>query len=66
VEVHDFMGKELDKAIPYGVYDVTENKGWVSAGTTMARLNSLGRLYGGGGKRWGLKINQPGSLTSLL
>ena len=27
VLVHDFMDKKLGKAIPYGVYDVTENQG---------------------------------------
>jgi hypothetical protein len=32
VLVHDFMDKELGKAIPYGVYDVTANQGWVSVG----------------------------------
>lgn len=32
VQVHDFMDKELGKAIPYGVYDLTENQGWVSVG----------------------------------
>jgi hypothetical protein len=32
VRVHDFMEKHLGKAIPYGVYDVTENEGWVSVG----------------------------------
>lgn len=32
VLVHDFMDEELGKAIPYGVYDVTENQGWVSVG----------------------------------
>jgi hypothetical protein len=32
VKVHDFMDKKLGKAIPYGVYDVTENEGWVSVG----------------------------------
>jgi hypothetical protein len=32
VLVHDFMDKELGKAIPYGVYDLTENEGWVSVG----------------------------------
>jgi hypothetical protein len=32
VRVHDFMDKELGKAIPYGVYDVTGNLGWVSVG----------------------------------
>lgn len=30
--VHDFLDKELGKAIPYGVYDVTGNNGWVSIG----------------------------------
>lgn len=32
VLVHDFMDKEMGKAIPYGVYDITENQGWVSVG----------------------------------
>jgi hypothetical protein len=32
VLVHDFMDQELGKAIPYGVYDLTENQGWVSVG----------------------------------
>ena len=32
VRVHDFQDKELGKAIPYGVYDVTNNQGWVSVG----------------------------------
>jgi hypothetical protein len=31
--MHDFPDKELGKAIPYGVYDVTGNQGWVSVGT---------------------------------
>ena len=33
VRVHDFQDKELGKAIPYGVDDITENEGWVSVGT---------------------------------
>ena len=32
VLVHDFLDKKLGKAIPYGVYDLTENQGWVSVG----------------------------------
>jgi transposase len=32
VLVHDFLDKTLGKAIPYGVYDLTENQGWVSVG----------------------------------
>ena len=32
VRVHDFRDRDLGIAIPYGVYDVTGNKGWVSVG----------------------------------
>jgi len=32
VMVHDFIDKELGKAIPYGIYDVSANQGWVSVG----------------------------------
>ena len=32
VQVHDFPDKQLGKAIPYGVYDLTANAGWVSVG----------------------------------
>ena len=32
VNVYDFMDKELGKAIPYGVYDMEQNQGWVSVG----------------------------------
>jgi transposase len=32
VEVYDFPDKELGKVIPYGVYDMVTNTGWVSVG----------------------------------
>ena len=32
VRVHDFLIPELGKAIPYGVYDLARNEGWVSVG----------------------------------
>ena len=32
VRAHDFKDKELGKAIPYGVYDMLHNEGWVSVG----------------------------------
>jgi hypothetical protein len=32
VKVHDFLVPENGKAIPYGVYDLTRNAGWVSVG----------------------------------
>jgi hypothetical protein len=34
VRVHDFADKDLGKAIPYGVYDLANNEGWVSVGIT--------------------------------
>jgi hypothetical protein len=49
VRVHDFKDKELGKAIPYGVYDVANNEGWVSVGidhdTAHFAANSIGRWY---------------------
>ena len=33
VRTHDFPDETLGKAIPYGVYDVSANTGWVNVGT---------------------------------
>jgi hypothetical protein len=32
VRVHDFIIPELGRANPYGIYDIAQNTGWVSAG----------------------------------
>lgn len=32
VRVHDFQDKQLGKAIPYGIYDIASNEGWVNVG----------------------------------
>jgi hypothetical protein len=49
VRVHDFKDEELGKAIPYGVYDVANNQGWVSVGidhdTAYFAANSIRRWY---------------------
>lgn len=34
VNMHDFPDPKLGKAIPYGVYDLGRNEGWVSVGVT--------------------------------
>ncbi len=34
VQVHDFIDPDLGKAIPYGIYDLANNEGWVSVGDT--------------------------------
>jgi hypothetical protein len=31
--VHDFIDPKLKRAVPYGVYDINNNVGWVSVGT---------------------------------
>jgi hypothetical protein len=32
VNTHDFIDPEMGKAIPYGIFDVNRNRGWVSVG----------------------------------
>jgi hypothetical protein len=32
VRSHDFIDRDLGKAIPYGVYDIARNEGWVNVG----------------------------------
>ncbi len=34
VNVHDFVDPEQGRAIPYGIYDVANDEGWVSVGDT--------------------------------
>jgi hypothetical protein len=49
VRVHDFQDKRLGKAIPYGVYDILNNQGWVSVGidhdTAEFATNSIRRWW---------------------
>jgi hypothetical protein len=33
VNVHDFIDPKLSRVVPYGVYDISNNVGWVSVGT---------------------------------
>jgi len=55
VRVHDFMDKELGKAIPYGVYDITKNQGWVSVGID----HDTARFATEAIRRWWLKMGSP-------
>ena len=49
VRVHDFLDRELGKAIPYGVYDLANNEGWVSVGidhdTAEFAVNAIRRWW---------------------
>ena len=39
VNVHDFIDKKLGRAVPYGIYDIGDNKGWVSVGSDRFRAD---------------------------
>ena len=49
VDVHDFPDPEIGKAIPYGVYDIGANAGWVSVGddhdTSAFAVATIGRWW---------------------
>ena len=32
VRTHDFKDKDLGRVVPYGVYDIADDSGWVSVG----------------------------------
>jgi hypothetical protein len=53
VRVHDFVDPQLGKAIPYGIYDLGRNAGWVSVGqdhdTATFAVESLRRWWQGEG-----------------
>jgi len=55
VRVHDFLDEDLGKAIPYGVYDVARNVGWVNVGcdhdTAAFAVASIRRWWRGMGRR---------------
>jgi len=54
VRTHDFADKELGKVCPYGVYDMTNNQGWVSVGidhdTAQFAVESIRRWWNHMGK----------------
>lgn len=55
VNVHDFLDRETGKAIPYGVYDLGRDEGWVSVGrdhdTASFAVQSLRRWWHSMGRR---------------
>ena len=55
VRVHDFLIPERGKAIPYGVYDLTRNAGWVSVGIDHDTATFATRTIG----RWWRKMGRP-------
>ena len=55
VRVHDFMIPEQGKAIPYGVYDLTRDAGWVSVGINHDTASFAVRTI----ERWWKKMGSP-------
>jgi len=55
VNMHDFPDKKLGKAVPYGVYDIGHNVGWVNVGcdhdTASFAIESI--------RRWWVQMGQP-------
>lgn len=55
VGVHDFPDPEVPKAVPYGIYDLAANTGWVSVGcdgdTAAFAVETL--------RRWWAKVGEP-------
>ena len=54
VNVHDFIDKELGRAVPYGIYDLANDEGWVSVGdsadTATFAVEAIRRWWGSMGK----------------
>jgi len=62
--VHDFLIPEKGKAVPYGVYDLTRNAGWVSVGIDHDTASfAVGTI-----RRWWQKMGRPAypNATSLM
>ena len=55
VQVHDFLIPEQGKAIPYGVYDLRRNEGWVSVGLD----HDTGRFAVNAIRRWWKVMGRP-------
>src|SRR6202789_2076761 len=69
VNVYDFVDPQVGRATPYGVYDITQNKGWVSVGisfdTARFAVNTLRQWWLNCGEReyagtQGLLVNADG------
>src|SRR3954470_6572785 len=55
VRVHDFLIKELGRAVPYGVYDLAAKAGWVGVGQDHDTAAFAGQTI----RRWWQEIGRP-------
>jgi hypothetical protein len=65
VRVHDFLIKELGRAVPYGIYDMAANAGWVSVGmdndTAAFAVQTIRRWWDGIGR-----VRYPGATRLVI
>jgi len=65
VKVHDFLDPQKGKAIPYGVFELGRNVGWVSVGvdhdTAQFAVNTIRRWWQAMGRK-----NYPGARSLLI
>jgi transposase len=54
-KTHDFVDKELGRAVPYGVYDLANDEGWVSVGDTADTASFAVEAI----RRWWYSMGQP-------
>ena len=52
VKAHDFMDQTLGKVIPYGIYDITQDAGWVSVGIDHDTAEFASKAI----ERWWMKL----------
>ena len=52
MNVHDFEDKKLGKVVPYGVYDMTANAGFVSVGITSDTAEFAVQSIAAGSNAW--------------
>src|ERR1700680_2697464 len=65
VNVHDFEDKKLGKVVPYGVYDVTANAGFVSVGITSATAD-CGGSNGARVRLWKIELQKLADESGLV
>ena len=64
VKTHDFIDKELGRAVPYGIYDLANDEGWVSVGDSADTTTFAVEVI----RRFGYEMGRPrfSSATKLL
>jgi transposase len=65
VNTHDFIDTELGKAIPYGIYDVGKDEGWVSVGVSAETASFAVAAIGSWWKSLGAKRHPEAKVLTI-